>query len=49
MARKAVHQRIWQAIVSQKYKKTQCLESEHFLCETMFMRENRNLEAYFWK
>ena len=31
------------------YSKLQCLESSHIYAETMFQREKKNLETYFWK
>ena len=33
----------------QKYRRTQCLESNHIYSETMFTRELKNLDGYFWK
>ena len=35
--------------MGQKYRRTQFLESRHLYAETMFMREKKNLEGYFWK
>ena len=49
VAKKSTRQRIWNSVMGQKYKRTQCLESRHVYAETMFMRERKNLEGYFWK
>ena len=32
-----------------KYHRTQCLDTKHLNSETMFTRESKHLEEYFWK
>ena len=49
LAKKHTKQRIWKNIMSHKYGKIQCTESRHLFNETQFLRENKNLEGYFWK
>lgn len=49
VAKKTNQERIWNNVMRQKYHKTQCLESNLLYSETMFMRENTNLEGYFKK
>ena len=49
VAKKATRQKIWDNVMCRKYHKLQCVESNHLYSETMFTRENRNLEGYFWK
>lgn len=49
LAKKQTKQRIWNSVINQKYRKTQCLESRHTSTEMMFARERKNLEGYFWK
>lgn len=49
VAKKYTKDRIWKSVMQRRYKKTQCLDSHHLYSETMFMREKKNLEGYFWK
>lgn len=49
LAKKHTKQRIWKSIMNQKYGKIQCTESRYLFNETQFLRENKNLDGYFWK
>ena len=49
MAKKETRQKTWDKVMRHKYHKLQCFESSHLYSETMFARENRNLDGYFWK
>ena len=49
VAGKIVKDRLQEQIRNQKYNGLQAVESDHLNSEVMFMRENRNLEGYFWK
>jgi len=49
LAKDHTKQRVWNSVMGSKYRRTQCLESRHLYSETMFLRENKNLEGYFWK
>ena len=46
---KNVKDRLYDNIVKGKYHGLQAIESDHLNSEVMFMRENKNLEGYFWK
>ena len=49
LSRKYAKDRIWDTVMKTKYHGLQAIECDHFNSEKMFMRENKNLEGYFWK
>lgn len=49
LARKNAKVRLYDQVIGSKYHGLQAVETDHFNSELHFLRENKNLDLYFWK